>query len=61
MKRFLRKLWKDEEGAELVEWIIVVAVLIGTAVAGYVLLANAIFDGAEDVADLIGENLNDGE
>lgn len=59
MKQFLRTLWKDEEGAELVEWILVVALLVSTAIVGYVLLAEAIFGGGEDVAGLIEENLND--
>ena len=59
MKKSLRKLWKDESGAELVEWMVVVAVLVSIAVAGYLLVAEAIFGGAEDVADLIDDNLND--
>lgn len=42
MKQFLRKLWKNEEGAEIVEWVIVAAVLIGVAAAGYALLGGEV-------------------
>ncbi len=31
MKDFLLKLWNDEEGAELVEWLIVVAAIAAIA------------------------------
>ncbi|NEX18635.1 MAG: Flp family type IVb pilin [Halochromatium sp.] len=42
MKNFLRKLWKNEEGAEIVEWVIVAAVLIGIAAGGYALLGDSV-------------------
>lgn len=42
MKQFLRKLWKDEQGAEIVEWVVVAAVLIGVAAAGYALLGDQV-------------------
>ena len=42
MKQFLLKLWKNEEGAEVVEWVIVAAVLVGIAVAAYALLGDNI-------------------
>ncbi len=35
MNEFFRKLWKDEEGAETVEWVIIAAILAGIAVAAY--------------------------
>jgi Flp pilus assembly pilin Flp len=35
MKEFLKKLWKDEEGAEVVEWVLVAAGLAAVAVAVY--------------------------
>ncbi len=55
MKQFLRKLWKNEEGAEIVEWVIVAAVLIGVAGVAYVALENQITNAVEDV----GEKLTD--
>jgi len=42
MRNFLRKLWKNEEGAEIVEWVIVAAVLIGIAAGGYALLGDKV-------------------
>ncbi len=41
MKNFLLKLWKDEEGAELVEWVIIVALIAVAAIATYTMLATA--------------------
>lgn len=35
MKNFLKKLWKDEEGAEFVEWVIIVALIAVAAIAVY--------------------------
>lgn len=48
MKQFLRKLWKNEEGAEIVEWIVVAFVLIGVAGGVFFLLEgqlNGIIEG----------------
>ncbi len=53
MKQFLRKLWKDEEGAEVVEWVIVAAVLIGVAVAAYGLLEANLNEAANEVGDRV--------
>lgn len=39
MKKFLLKLWKDEEGAELVEWVVIVALIAAAAVVTYQLLS----------------------
>jgi len=38
MKNFLLKLWKDEEGAELVEWVVIVALIAIAAYATYAML-----------------------
>jgi pilus assembly protein Flp/PilA len=38
VKNFLLKLWKDEEGAELVEWVIIVALIAVAAIATYTML-----------------------
>lgn len=35
MKNFLLKLWKDEEGAELVEWVVIVALIAAAALVTY--------------------------
>lgn len=35
MKNFLLKLWKDEEGAEFVEWVIIVSLIAVAAYAVY--------------------------
>lgn len=35
MKNFLLKLWKDEEGAEFVEWVIIVALIAAAALVVY--------------------------
>ena len=51
MKQFLRKLWKNEEGAEVVEWVIVAAVLIGVAIGAYALLGDNINDAVNKVGD----------
>lgn len=53
MKNFLRKLWKNEEGAEIVEWVIVAAVLIGIAAGGYALLG----DSVNNAVNTVGSNL----
>jgi Flp pilus assembly pilin Flp len=48
MKNFLLKLWKDEEGAEFVEWVIIVALIA---------IAAGLVYGALD--DTLGKKLND--
>ena len=35
MKDFLLKLWKNEEGAETAEWILVVALIVAVAIIIY--------------------------
>lgn len=38
MKNFLLKLWKDDDGAEMVEWAIVVGLVVLAAIGGYATL-----------------------
>ena len=35
MKKFLVGLWKDEEGAETAEWVVIVALLVVVGIAIY--------------------------
>jgi Flp pilus assembly pilin Flp len=35
MKNFLLRLWKEEEGAETAEWLLIVGLLVGVGVAIY--------------------------
>ena len=35
MKNFLKRLWKEEEGAETAEWVVIVALLVAVAVIVY--------------------------
>jgi pilus assembly protein Flp/PilA len=35
MKNFLMNIWQDESGAETVEWIVIVALLVAVAIALY--------------------------
>ena len=35
MKNLLMKLWKEEEGAETAEWLVIVALILGVAVIIY--------------------------
>jgi Flp pilus assembly pilin Flp len=35
MKKFLLKLWQDEEGAETAEWLVIVALLVAVGVTVY--------------------------
>lgn len=42
MKDLLLKLWKDEEGAELVEWVVIVALIAAAAIATYAMLETRI-------------------
>ena len=42
MKNFFVKLWKDEEGAELVEWVVIVGLIAVAAIATYAMLETRI-------------------
>ncbi|NBC48485.1 MAG: hypothetical protein GVY22_10925 [Gammaproteobacteria bacterium] len=58
MKQFLRKLWKSEKGAEIVEWVIVAAVLVGVALAAYQFLGNSINDAVNQVGSKVSDAVN---
>lgn len=38
----IERFWKDEEGAEVVEWVLVCALMVAAFVAGYALLSDQI-------------------
>lgn len=42
MKPFFRRLWTEKDGAELVEWVVVVALIAITAIATYDMLQSEI-------------------
>ena len=56
MKNHLLKLWKDEEGAELVEWVVIVALIAAAAVAVYSLLKDRLMDEMNEVLDEVTSN-----
>ncbi|NCA89156.1 MAG: Flp family type IVb pilin [Gammaproteobacteria bacterium] len=51
MKNFFLKLWKDEEGAEMVEWAIVVGLVVIAAIGAYTLLGQKVSSTATEVAN----------
>lgn len=53
MKHFLLKLWKDEEGAELVEWVVIVALIAIAAIAVYSVLQTEMTTKMNQVLNLI--------
>lgn len=54
MKDFFVRLWKDEEGAETAEWIVIVALITAVAVAVYVeVLEPELTAAVESVGDAI--------
>lgn len=50
MKNFFLKLWKDDQGAEMVEWAIVVGLVVIGAIAAYALLGTSVSKAANKVA-----------
>lgn len=56
MKQFLRKLWKNEEGAELVEWVIVAAILAAIAAGAY--FETRVDTAVEKIGDKLTEEAN---
>lgn len=50
MKNFLLKLWKDDDGAEMVEWAIVVGLVVLAAIGGYALLGSSVSTATNKVA-----------
>ncbi len=55
MNQFLRKLWKNEEGAELVEWVIVAAILVAIAATVYGTLETKIDAAVTDIGNKLTE------
>lgn len=50
MKNLFLSLWKDEEGAEVVEWALVVGLVVIGAIAGYQLLGTKVVATVDSVA-----------
>ncbi len=50
MKNFLLKLWKDDDGAEMVEWAIVVGLVVLAAIGGYALLGTTVSQVTNKIA-----------
>ncbi len=51
MKSFLLKLWKDDDGAEMVEWAIVVGLVVLAAIGGYALLGTTVSSVTNKIAN----------
>ena len=60
MNLFFRRLWTNQDGAEIVEWVIVAAVLIGVAAGGYQLLGSRVENAANAVGDQLVEQVGGG-
>ena len=54
MKSMLYRLWKDEEGAEIAEWVVVVALLVGV---GYVIYNQVLTGELSEAVDTVGTNI----
>jgi Flp pilus assembly pilin Flp len=50
MKSFFLKLWKDDDGAEMVEWAIVVGLVVLAAIGGYALLGSTVSQVTNKIA-----------
>lgn len=57
MKSFFLKLWKDDKGAEMVEWALVVGLVVIGAIAAYQLLGTSVSDAATKVASELSNAL----
>jgi Flp pilus assembly pilin Flp len=59
VKRYLKRFWKDEEGAEIAEWVVVVALLVVVAVLIYNgVLKEELSSAVETIGDKISEAAN---
>lgn len=58
MKSFFLKLWKDDKGAEMVEWAIVVGLVVIGAIAAYQLLGTSVSQAANKVATELSAAVN---
>ena len=45
------KLWKDDDGAEMVEWAIVVGLVVLAAIGGYALLGTTVSSVTNKIAN----------
>ena len=54
MKSMLYRLWKDEEGAEIAEWVVVVALLVGV---GYVVYNQVLQGELSEAVGVVGDNI----
>mgnify|MGYP000423816895 FL=1 len=53
MKKFLAKLWKDEEGAEFVEWALVIGLVVVVAIVAYSFMGQTISSVVSSVANTL--------
>lgn len=59
MKPVLQRLWKNEDGAEVVQWVFVVALLIGVAVGSFRLLGTKLADVTNAMGDQLTQQTSD--
>ncbi len=50
MKSFFLKLWQDDDGAEMVEWAIVVGLVVLASIGGYALLGSSVSTATNRIA-----------
>ena len=53
MKNFMVKLWKDEEGAEVVEWALVIGLVVVVAIAAYSFMGTTVSSVVSSVANTL--------
>lgn len=51
MKSFFLKLWLNDDGAEMVEWAIVVGLVVLAAIGGYALLGTTVSQVTNKIAN----------
>ncbi len=57
MKNFLLKLWKDDDGAEMVEWAIVVGLVVLAAIGGYAMMGTSVSNVTTKIAGELNKQL----
>lgn len=50
----IERFWKDEEGAEVVEWVLVCALIVAAFLAGYAALGDEIVSAFQGIVDALG-------
>ncbi len=55
MKNFLLKLWKDDDGAEMVEWAIVVGLVVLASIGAYTLMGDSVSKVTQKIADSLSD------